>query len=227
MQIFNFFIMSTKKPGEKNDVTTSPDEAIAESAQTNIIQEIRVKIRQSGQFDPSEAQVTQILRGEALTSQEITPELVNEVSDFYLWLFRNTMHFTACPPCEMKGLKARLTAKEIFGTTDSFVPSEQMDSIEEMPACPCCQNGMQLIYHPDTLKENFRQKMLKSDESFLSLLRKEDGSIAGLGFAYITNLNREMSLEWPSRYPYMRPDQQKPEYQRSKGRFLTAVGGNF
>jgi len=167
------------------------------------------------------------IRNEIMTSAEITPEIVKEVSDYYRWLFGNTMHYAACPTCEGKGVDARLTARQAFGTGEEMVPLDHLDNAEAVVACACCQNPMQLIYDRVTIARNFDEKLRGSDESFLSLLRREDNSIAGLGFAYVTQLDRELELEWGSQYPYMNKDFQRPEYQRSRERFLNCVGQMF
>ena len=162
------------------------------------------------------------LRNETMSSREITPEIVKEVADYYRWLFGNTMHYAVCPSCESKGLNARVTARQAFGTGEEFVLLDQLDDTESIAPCPCCDNKMQLIYDPETIVDNFNQKLRGSEESFMSLLRREDDSIAGLGFGYITNFMRELKLEW-NKYPYMKKELQRLEYQRSEERFLACL----
>ena len=220
--------MNDKKlPEWPTSTVEAPNEAESPAhskERDGLARDMRIKLKQSKPPSLKEAQPSQELRGEALTSREITPELVRDLSDYYRELFSNTMHFAVCPPCESKGENARLTAREIFGAGKEFVPLAQIDGLENMPLCPCCQQKTQLIYDPDTLRNNFDQKLLGSEKSFLSLLRKGDDSIAGLAFAYITSLKRELALEWGSKYPYMKSELQRPEYQRSLERFLDCVG---
>jgi hypothetical protein len=167
------------------------------------------------------------IRNETMTSEEITPEIVTEVSDYYRWLFGNTMHYATCPSCENRNVDTRLTARQTFGTGEELVPLNQIDNAEGIMSCVCCHNPMQIIYDRETVADNFDQKLRQSDESFLSLLRREDNSLAGLAFAYVTQLDRELDLEWSSKYPYMRNGPQQPEYQRSRESFLNCVGEMF
>ncbi len=219
--------MSDKKISKKPDLPAAKSSTATESpnhpsAQEEVVKEMRIKIpNQTSQ----EVQHVQTLKGEVMTSQEITPETVQEVSDYYRWIFGNTMQFAVCPPCESHGQNALLTARQAF-ESKAPIPLDQMDSAQ-MPTCPCCQKEMQAVYDPETLRDNFRQKLTESDESFLSVLRKADNSLAGLGFAYVTNLTRELRLEWSSKHLYIKKELQKPEYQRSLEHFLACANQVF
>ncbi|MBU0727783.1 hypothetical protein KKA95_03800 [Patescibacteria group bacterium] len=180
----------------------------------------------NGQTRHEEHEEPQFKRAEAMTSAEITPELVKEASGFYRWIFGNTMHFAACPPCEMRGEDARLTARQAFDTGKEMVDLDRMDS-EGLPPCPCCQGEMEYVYDPEAHRRNFEQKLLESDESYMSILRKADGSLGGLAFSYVTDVQREFLLEWGSKYPYMKPELQKPEHQRDLGKYLNCVKDIF
>lgn len=163
-------------------------------------------------------------KGEVLRAPEISPELIRKVSDFYRWIFGNTMHFAVCVPCEDQGKKARWTAPQIF-QTKNFVSTEQMDNTA-LGHCPCCgQKSLRHFYDPAVLRNNFEQKLKKSDDSFLSLVRSPQDGIVSLAFAYITELERELFLEWGHKYMFMQkgPELEKPEYHRSFEHFQHAL----
>ncbi|MBN1258906.1 hypothetical protein JXA05_04080 [Candidatus Peregrinibacteria bacterium] len=205
----------------------APSSAIAEAEKpitpAAIAEDIRVKVDTQipPQQNSPDVKVVKLFRGEALTSKEITPELVKEVSDYYRWLFSNTYQYVTCPPCEEQGQHALMTARQAFGTENAFVPLNEMDS-DHPRQCPCCQTEMPFIYDPEKLTENFMKKLKESDESFLSVLRRNsDNSIAGLSFAFVTSYLRQFELEWQSRYMYMK--EQKPEYQRDPQKFIDCI----
>jgi len=160
-----------------------------------------------------------------IASSEITVEMVREASDYYRELFGNTMHFIACKSCDF-----RQTAREAFKTGEEFVALEQMDNPKKQFFCPCCSDKtnkmeMERVYDATTIFNNFREKLMGSEDSFLSILRREDNSIAGLAFAYITTAGRERELEWGDYgCPYMRGEahiEQKPEF--TEERFLECL----
>ncbi len=208
---------------EAGTATETPENPVKDK----IVEGLRARTVQVVAPSSLAVKAIKLFHGEVMTLKEITPETVKEVTDYYRLVFGNTMHFAVCPDCEQKGLPARLTARQAFGTGKEFVPLAQMDDPGKRPDCPCCKNKMEYFYDPETINDNFRQKLTESDESFLSILRAEDESLAGLAFAYFTNLKRELELEWGSKYPYMKKELQKPEYQRSWERFLAGVSQVF
>ncbi len=156
--------------------------------------------------------------GEVMNSHEIAPETVVEVTNFYRYIFGNTMHFIAAPD-----LGESLTAREFFGTGRDFVPVKQMDALMSFPDNPWPGEEALLVYHPPTLRKNLERKLIESEDSILSLLRNEKDEIVGLAFCYVSELLRELELEWISRYNFADPTRQKPEWQRDPEKFLKGV----
>lgn len=171
-------------------------------------------------------------RTENYRSAEITPTLVEESANFYRWMFGNRMHYVVCPDCENEGHDARFTAQKVFKLLSDKPGKDRMASLEDMddpsniPDCPCCSNKMELVYDPQVINDNFEEKLMGSEDSFLSLLRRGDNSVSGLAFAYITELGRQQDLEW-GKYQYMRKSAQKPEYTRPRSSFLGCVDQVF
>lgn len=162
------------------------------------------------------------LRSEVLTSAELTPQRVQEISDFFRLIFNNDWpEYAICTDCDSKSPGGmRKSAKEVFGRED-HVPLTEMDANSQMPCCPGCSQKMQTFHDPERTRANLAEK-LRSDAT-VSLLRSADqDKIAGFVFGYGTSLEREFGLEWANAYEYMA--QQDPRHNRSLDQLVQLLG---
>jgi hypothetical protein len=135
---------------------------------------------------------------QSLTSAELTPEMVTEISKVFRFAFNNAFpEFMMCQECGMQK-----PATEIFGfQKDDYVPLEVMDSLKETPNCPCCQNPMELFHDPQKTRQKLADKFER--DAYLSLIRDEtDQSIKGFTFGYESTLPKIFENEWKYRYVY-------------------------
>jgi len=154
------------------------------------------------------------LRSEVLSSKELTPETIREISDFFRLIFNNDWpEFVVCLPCDStlpKGMK--LSAPEVYETNGESVPISIMDTLPKIPDCPNCSKKMQLFHDPKKTFQRLKERLTKG--GYVSLLRdRETDKIEGFAYGYGCTLKNQFESEWGNRYNYMADPH--PDYDRS------------
>jgi len=161
-------------------------------------------------------------RVETITSNspELTPELLQDISDFFRYTFNNAFpEYAVCTDCDVS-----LSAPEVFDTQGKYVPLEKLDNNQNLPCCPDCNKQMKFFHDAEQvfqkIQENFKQK------AHISLLRENtDGKLAGITFAYFDTFKNAFKKEWSNEYLYMK--EQDDIFDREKNSFLDKINAMF
>ncbi|MCC7197717.1 hypothetical protein IT413_06025 [Candidatus Peregrinibacteria bacterium] len=151
---------------------------------------------------------------ELYTSNEISPDLVREVSDTFRYTFNNSFpEYVLCRDCQ-----EQTSAIDLYGVTDgSYLPLAQLDNPNEMPACGGCHQPMEFFHDPVKTQTKLASRL--GAGANLALLRNEEGnSIDGFSFGYKRTLKDVFLSEWKFLYSYCA--QEDPRYVRDYDLFL-------
>lgn len=194
--------MSNEKMPE---ASAQPEGAVVESPRANLADKTREKVASATQFGKEILRPKDFMN-EVLTPREMTPQKVQEISDFFRWIFNNDWNqYAVCAPCEEKtGKEVRMSAPQAFGTKE-HLPLEVLDDPKNLPCCPDCAKPMQWFHDPEKTRQNIQRKLLDLGDGYASLIRHlSDGKVAGFAFGYGATLREEYEVEWQNRYLYMK-----------------------
>ncbi|HMR01161.1 MAG TPA: hypothetical protein PKA32_02110 [Candidatus Gracilibacteria bacterium] len=133
---------------------------------------------------------------ETLTAKEITPEIVQKVTDLFRYTFNNDFGEFVVHQLsqEVRG------ARDVFGCEKGeSVDLERMDSMAEMPKSEDGQ-PMELFHHPEMTYKKLMEKFMKG---YLMLItHDETGEIGAFTFGYVDSLQGVFDKEWKYRFAY-------------------------
>ncbi len=168
---------------------------------------------------------------EVLSPNEMTPERIREISDFFRFMFNNAwgeyVVCTQCDPVREAGMKT--SAMSVFGTDDEYVPLDQMDSLTTFPDCPCCSKPMELFHDPEATFKKMQEKL--QADGYASLLKKKgEDRVSGFTFGYGSTIEGVFNGEWRNRYNYLKNP--PPEHERDLQKLIEQLniavpGGQF
>ena len=166
-------------------------------------------------------------RCETLTPENITMKDIIEISDFFRFIFNNAWgEFAVCTDCDSKMLDGmKLSAMQVFGTGEEYVPTKQMDELKTLPNCPCCSKPMELFHDPLRTLVLMRKKLEKNGHATLLRQENEGDRLSGFTFGYGATLKEECDGEWGNRYNYMR--KRKPQHDRDFDTLLQKLRNSF
>ncbi len=151
---------------------------------------------------------------DVLGPNEMTPEQIREISDFFRFMFNNAWgEFVVCTQCDpvQEGGMQR-SAMDVFGTGEDYVSVEQMDGLTSLPDCPCCTKPMELFHDPEATFQKMQGKL--ASDGYASILREKAASdrISGFTFGYGSTVEGVFEGEWKNRYNYLK--EPPPEHDR-------------
>lgn len=153
-----------------------------------------------------------------LRSEDMTPEMIDSVADYFRYIFITDFpEYALCQPCDV-----RMGAREALKLSDGVHLSlEEADSIACMPSCKSCGNEMELFHDPGKTRAKIHEKLDKN--AYVTLIRPEGSNvIEGFNFSYEATLREAFQKEWQYRFAYAK--KQDPRFTRDEERFLkTAV----
>lgn len=137
-------------------------------------------------------------------SQELTEELLKEITMFYRYIFNNAFpEYSICIDCD-----EQFSAPDAFGTNGDYVSLEKIDSPLNLPNCFLCNDEMKFFIDEESTIENLRQKFQK--DFYITFFRdKETDKLLGLAFGYFDSMRNLVDKEWGHPHNYM-----KKEYQQ-------------
>lgn len=155
---------------------------------------------------------------ESLSSAEITPQIVEELSDFYRFTFNNeNEHFLVYP-----STGEFISPKEIFGQDD--VSTVVMDAFSDYPKHP--QTGEQSIVFHDPQVTYEKLLKLLSKNAYLVILRDTQTlKVSGMTFEYKAPLKEIFCNEWQD--PLMYSQLAHTTEERSFSDFLKHMQAGF
>lgn len=139
-------------------------------------------------------------------SPELTPELLEEISDFFRYTFNNAFpEYAVCTDCDVS-----ISAPEVFGTEGRYVSLDQLDNEGNLPCCPECDKQMKFFHDAGQVLKKLEQKFQKDGR--ITLLKvAETNEIEGMTFGYYDSLEGVVEKEWGHPYNYMKKEYQKKE----------------
>jgi hypothetical protein len=132
---------------------------------------------------------------ESLSSAEITPQLVAELSDFYRFTFNNeNEHYLIYP-----STGEFISPKEIFGQDN--VPTTVMDAFSDYPKHP--QTGEQsVVFHDPQVTYEKLLKLLSKNAYLVVLRDAQTLKVSGMTFEYKASLEEIFRNEWQDPLTY-------------------------
>ncbi len=155
-------------------------------------------------------------------SSPLSPELVEEISEYFLYTFRNEWpNDVVCFDCDANldgGM--RFSAKDIYGS-DFSVPLEIQEKFNVIPDCPCCEQPMSRFMDTDLVKKKLAEKL--SQDAYVSLVRSPiDHKIIGMTYANLSTPRDSFnSEEWG--HPYTYSKDKRPEDSRDFDLFMDSI----
>jgi hypothetical protein len=127
---------------------------------------------------------------ESYNPSTIHNNLVREVTDFYRYIFANDylQHYLVYPN-QMK----TLSPKDIFPAQHQYTPISSLDQLQPLPIDSESHEQAVFWHDPEFTYQSFKKKLTQT--GIIALLRNQEGSIVGLTFAYIENLENIFHLE--------------------------------
>ncbi len=151
-------------------------------------------------------------------SPELTPELLQEISDFFRYTFNNAFpEYVVCTDCDVS-----IFASEVFETQGKYVPLDQLDNNENLPSCPDCNKQMNFFHDGDMTLRKLEQKFQQEGRIVL-ILSEETNEIKGMTFGYYDSLENVIEKEWGHPYNYMKEEDQKKEQKFDVGKALEKI----
>lgn len=135
-------------------------------------------------------------------SPEVIEEFLQEITDFYRYIFNNSFpEYAVCIECD-----EQISARDAFHSND-YVPLDQIDDVSNLPNCQSCGDEMSFFIDAEQTLENLKEKFKK--DALISILReKNTEKIVGVAFGYFDTLKNVVQKEWENPYNYMKRENQ-------------------
>lgn len=185
--------------------------------------EFFIKARKQRKCEVAKPRSVEILAGgylrlETYTSGEITPELLQEIADYYRYIFNNENgHYLVYP-----STGEFVSPQALFGSED--VSLELLDQFTDYPYHPSTHEQAQVFHDPHKTYQKIKE-MLGSNASIILLREQNSEKVVGMTFEYEASLETIWKSEWKNKYSYMKT--QEPAYDRSFEEFMSALKKAF
>ena len=135
-------------------------------------------------------------------SLELTEQLLQEITDFYRYVFNNSFpEYAVCVECDKQ-----MSAREAFHS-QAYISLDQIDDVSNLPNCPFCKEQMSFFIDAEKTRENLKEKFKKN--AFITLLKeKNTEKIMGVAFGYFDTFKNVVQKEWGNPYNYMKREKQ-------------------
>jgi hypothetical protein len=135
-------------------------------------------------------------------SPELTEQLLQEITDFYRYIFNNSFpEYAVCMECD-----EQISARDAFHSRD-YVPLDKIDDVSNLPNCQFCGEEMSFFIDAAQTLENLKEKFKK--DALISILReKNTEKMVGIAFGYFDTLKNVVQKEWGNPYNYMERENQ-------------------
>lgn len=167
------------------------------------------------------------LVAETYTSNEITPERIQQLADILLEVFWiDWPEYAYCPDCDADSTHdIKKSAKEAYGRDDITFAEIWDDIVNKqqpvLPDCDCCSKPMELFLDPQGTI-NCLTKKFQGNQSYITLLKDGLGKPAGFNWVYYASLEQIFENEWQQFYSYVAPGS-GPQLTRPFARFHQQV----
>lgn len=184
-------------------------------ASTNSI--ISVSKSQIKKIQPKNTEIiSDRLRVESFTSEELTPELLREVSRFYCTIFNRNGNYLVFPKA-FEFMSPHEYSKKYNVKVDTY---EEMYSIKEYPMHPVTRERAIFWHDPETTFKRIQEKLCK--DGYVSIMRNNENEIVGFIFGNQTTPAREFEEEgWKN--PFYYADIEIKENCREFDKFLSKI----
>ena len=163
----------------------------------------------------AETAKTDPFKVESIGSDEITPELLKEISEYFRWIFITDFpEYLVCQSCGVTN-----PADEVFGLEKGMhVPLSVADNLREFPDCGQCGEKMEFLHDPDRTLRKIEKKLQK-DALFTSIRSAKDNALEGYTFGYKTTLRQAFENEWGYQFGYTKnpAERRKRDFNRFSG----------
>lgn len=160
---------------------------------------------------------------ENLTTEEITPQHIQEATDMIRWIFSHDYpEYAYCPECDpVLPHGKRMDLRQVFGIEQKeYVSLDELSDTSNLPNCDECGTHMELYLDQKGTYETLEKKFEK--DVWLTFLRDYKGDVVGINYAYMRSIKKIFEMEWEANYSYV-DSQIRPNNQRSLEQFLEKV----
>ncbi len=149
-------------------------------------------------------------------SPELTPGIVQEISEFFRYTFNNAFpEYLICTSCDIQ-----CSAPTVFGTGKEYVDLKTMDDMADCFYCPGCYEKMELFHDSGMVQQKIQKNL--SENACVSLLKNDKNDLlAGMTFAYFDTFEQVFQREWSNEKIYMQ--NQDIRFNRDMNWFLEKI----